>query len=103
MDNKSHIEMNGKLFVYNFISSGFGVIAMAIGLINTFWGNDPGFGIFIIVLSLIFFPPLSSLFTEKTGFRIRGIIKFLLALFILWAALGVGELFDKIELMQASF
>ena len=31
----------------------FGVIFFAIGFVNTFWGNDPGFGIFIILLSLL--------------------------------------------------
>jgi hypothetical protein len=37
-----------------------------------------------------------------TGFTIPGmvIIKILLGVFILWAALGVGELFDKIDLMM---
>jgi hypothetical protein len=77
----------------------FGVIAFAIGLVNLFWGNDPGFGIFIIVLSIIYFPPLTSIFTQKTGLSIPGFVKFLIAVFILWASLGVGELFDKLELM----
>ena len=37
-----------------------------------------------------------------TGFSIpgMGIVKILLGIFILWASLGVGELFDKIELMK---
>ncbi len=29
-----------------------------------------------------------------------GIVKILLGIFILWASFGVGELFDKIELMK---
>jgi hypothetical protein len=39
------------------------------------------------------------------GFSIprMGMIKILLGPFILWAALGVGELFDKIDLMMMDF
>jgi hypothetical protein len=40
---------------------------------------------------------------EKTNLSIPGIVKFLLGIFILWAALGVGELFGKIDLMMSSF
>jgi len=37
-----------------------------------------------------------------TGFSIPriGIVKILLGILILWASLGVGELFDKIDLMM---
>ena len=39
----------------------------------------------------------------KTGLSIPGIITIFLGIFILWAALGVGELFDKIDLMMMDF
>jgi hypothetical protein len=65
-----------------------------------FWGNDPFFGVFIVLLSLVYFPPANALLKKITGFSIHPIIKILLGIFILWAALGVGELFDKIELMK---
>ncbi|UOQ51172.1 hypothetical protein [Hymenobacter cellulosivorans] len=81
----------------------FGLVAVAIGAVNTFWGNDPGFGLFIMLLSLAFFPPVNTLIKIKTGFSIPVVAKWLLAFFILWASLGVGELFDKIDLMMASF
>ena len=81
----------------------FGLVALAIGVINTFWGNDPGFGLFIILLAFCFFPPVNVFLKEKTGFAIPRVAKWLLGFFILWASLGVGELFDKIELMMASF
>ena len=71
-----------------------------IALVNTFWGNDPGFGILILLLSLIYFPPVHSIFKKKTGISIPGILKVLLALFIIWASVGVGELFDKVDLMM---
>ncbi len=95
--------MNRKSNFWNTISWLFGLLFLAIGLVNTLWGNDMGFGIFIIVLSLIFFPPVESLIKKMFGFSIHFVIKILIGLFILWAALGVGELFDKISLMLKDF
>ncbi|MDI6048889.1 MAG: hypothetical protein Q8R22_11155 [Flavobacterium sp.] len=92
MDNKSN--------VWNIISWGFGIVVLVIGIINTFWGNDLGFGVFLIVLSVVYFPPTNVIFKKITGFSIPLVIKILLGLFIIWAALGVGELFNKIELMM---
>lgn len=94
MDNKS-------LFL-NIIGWLFGIVFLAIGVINMFWGNDPGFGVFILLLSLVYFLPVNDILKKMTGFSIpgMGIIKILLGVFILWAALGVGELFDKIDLMM---
>ncbi|MES2578664.1 MAG: hypothetical protein V4589_13705, partial [Bacteroidota bacterium] len=86
--------------VWNIISWGFGIVVLVIGIINTFWGNDQGFGVFLIVLSVVYFPPTNVIFKKITGFSIPLVIKILLGLFIIWAALGVGELFNKIELMM---
>ncbi|GAP70530.1 hypothetical protein BA6E_124345 [Bacteroidales bacterium 6E] len=77
----------------------FGVIFFVIGLINVFWGNDPGFGIFIVLASMAFMPPVNKVFTNMTGWKIPVYLKVLLGAFILWAALGVGELPDKIGMM----
>jgi hypothetical protein len=70
--------------------------------VNTFWGNDPGFGVFILLLSFVYFLPVNAILKKMSGFSIprMGIVKILLGIFILWASLGVGELFDKIELMK---
>ncbi|GGK70306.1 hypothetical protein ACD591_03965 [Rufibacter glacialis] len=82
------------------ISWFFGLLVAAVGLINTFWGNDPGFGIFLILLAFVYFPPANVMLKEKTGFAIPLFAKLLLGVFIIMAALGVGELFDKIDLMM---
>lgn len=99
---QGEISMNDGSFALNFISRIFGVLALGIGIVNTFWGNDPGFGVFIILLSCVYFLPVNAIIRNMTGFSIPGfrIVKILLALFIIWAALGVGELFDKIDLMM---
>ena len=80
----------------------FGITVMVIGLLNTFWGNDTGFGIFLILLAFVYFPPLNAFVKNIFGFTIPIVVKVLLGLFIIWAALGVGELFNKLELMTNS-
>lgn len=97
--------MTYKLNIGNLISYVFGVLFFAIGIVNTFWGNDTGFGIFILLLSFVYILPVNDLLKKMTGFRLpkMGLIKVVLGLFILWAAVGVGELFDKVDMMLASF
>ena len=102
MKNDSEVTIDTKSTALNLISWIWGIVFFAIGLVNTFWGNDAGFGIFIILLALVFVPPFTDRFTHITGFRIPLIVKILIGLFILWAALGVGELFDKIDMMFES-
>ena len=80
----------------------FWCIIFTIGLINTFWGNDPFFGVFLVVASFMYLPFLSSWFS-KTFFTIPKWFKIGLGIFMLWAALGVAELFDKIALMLDCF
>lgn len=94
--------MNHGSVTLNIISWIFGIIAFGIGVVNTFWRNDPGFGIFIILLSFIYFLPVNAILRKMTGFSIPGMrkVKILLGIFIIWAAMGVGELFDKIDLMM---
>lgn len=85
----------------------FGIAVFAAGVLNTFWGNDPEFGVFILLLSFVYFPPtsniLSALYKQVVGFSIPKIAKIVLSIFIVWATLGVGELFDKIDLMMQDF
>ncbi len=95
--------MNFKTLTFSILGWLVGALFLAIGLVNTFWGNDPFFGIFIMLASLVYFPPSISLFSNITRLSIPLFVKILLALFILWAALGVGELFDKIHLMLLDF
>jgi hypothetical protein len=103
MNSKSELMSDYKSTVGTIISWVFGFVFLLIGLINTFWGNDLGYGIFIILLSLIFFSPVSALVKRITGFNIPWFVKVLLGMFIIWTAMGVGELPAKIEMMLQSF
>lgn len=93
--------MTYKLNIATLISWIFGVLVLVIGLVNTFWGNDPGFGMFLLILSLVYILPANDLLKRFTGFTIpvMGWLKIGLGGFIVWASLGVGELFDKFELI----
>jgi hypothetical protein len=91
--------MTYKSVFFDVLSWIFGAAVLAIGLLNIFWGNDTGFGIFILLLSFIYFPPVNTIVRKRFGLGIPAIAKILLAALIIWAALGVGELFPKIELM----
>lgn len=90
--------------VLNIISWIFGVAVFAAGGVNLFWGNDPGLGVFLVLLSFVYFPPtdiiLNTLLKEKIGFSIPTIGKIVLGILIIWVTLGVGELANKIDLMR---
>lgn len=79
-----------------------GMVFMLIGFVNLFWGNDPFFGLGIVLFSgLYFMPVLQWIQSVNPQYWRIGLV--VLGVLIVWAALGVGELEDKIELMQASF
>ena len=103
MKNKSDPAINNPSIAGHIGGWLFGVIAMLIGIINLFWGNDPGYGIFIFLLSFAFFPPFNRFLKKISGISLPLIAKIVLALFIIWSAVGVGELFDKIEMMVNDF
>ncbi|OKL38471.1 hypothetical protein [Pontibacter flavimaris] len=100
-DYQGEVAKNDGATALTIISWLFGILFFAIGFVNTFWGNDPGFGIFILLLSLLYFLPVNVIIQRVLGFSIpkMWLVKILVGAFILWAAMGVGELFDKVELM----
>jgi hypothetical protein len=76
-------------------------IFLAIGVVNTFWGNDMALGIGLIILSVLYLPPITSYVQNKLGIVPPHWLKLLGVLFVLWVCLGVGELFLKIQLMRS--
>lgn len=95
--------MNAKLLAYTIFGWFFGFLFSAIAAINIFWGNDQEFGVFLLLLSLLFFPPFSNQLAKAVRFSLPPVVKILLGALILWASLGVGELLDKIEMMNDYF
>ena len=95
--------MNNPTLLENLAGWISGTAVLLIGLVNMFWGNDPGFGAFILMLSLVYFPPVNNMIREKTGLGIHWLAKVILGFLIVWVAMGVGELPDKIGLMMKNF
>jgi hypothetical protein len=87
-----------KRAVTTFLSWLFATVFSTIGLINSFVGNDPEFGVFIVLISLMYYPPIQQLFQKQIGFSIPKWTLIGVGLFVLWASLGVGELTDKIQM-----
>ncbi len=88
MDNKFNF-----WFVVNWI---FGILVFIDGLLNLFRGNDFGLGVFLIILSLLYFPLtnryINSLVNKRFNSSINYLLKIVLGIFIIWATLAVGAL-----------
>lgn len=69
----------------------FFLIFLALGLMNLIVVH-PVPGIFYILYSFIFLPPINTLLKKKTGLVFPLWIKVILALIILWGTLAVGDL-----------
>ncbi|MFW6015157.1 MAG: hypothetical protein ACOCRK_01820 [bacterium] len=84
--------MTNRLSFQNVISWIFGIAIFVDGLLNLFRGNDFSFGIFLIILSFIYFPPANTLIKKRFNFTIPVLAKILLAIFIIWVTLAVGAI-----------
>lgn len=80
-------------FVVNWL---FGILVFIDGLLNLFRENDFGFGVFLIILSLLYFSftnrYINSLINKKFSFSINYLLKIALGIFIIWATLVVGAI-----------
>ncbi len=79
-----------------------GLLFALIGLINVGWGNDQVYGLFIMLLAAVFLPPVRQQILIRTGKRVPVWLLAVTGLFIAWSSVGVGELFDKVDLMMAA-
>jgi hypothetical protein len=79
-----------------------GLLFALIGLINVGWGNDQVYGLFIMSLAAVFFPPVRQQIFIRTGKRVPVWLLVVTGLFIVWSSVGVGELFDKVDLIMAA-
>ncbi|MGZ8516735.1 MAG: hypothetical protein ACXWWD_05265 [Chitinophagaceae bacterium] len=46
---------------------------------------------------------MSRMIKNRIRFSVSPLLKIIIGVFIIWAAMGVGELFDKIDIMLADF
>jgi putative effector of murein hydrolase LrgA (UPF0299 family) len=61
--------MKIKSIIWDALGWVFGLLALAIGLVNVSWWNDLIFGVFICLLALVFVPQVNTLFKKITGIR----------------------------------
>lgn len=80
----------------NIISWIFGILFFIIGVLNVILVH-PVPGVFYILLSFIYPPPLNIILKKNFGFFIPFIIKIVLGLVILWGTLAVGDLVEIVE------
>lgn len=103
MNNRSELILEQKSFLENKLSWLFGLLVLTIGIINMFWGNDTGFGIYLALLSFVYFLRVTTMIKKWTGLPMPvALLKVILGVFIIWAAVGVGELFQKIEMIRGN-
>jgi len=79
--------MFGKL-----ISWFFGGLLLTVGILNIVFGNDADFGVFLLLLALLYFPPVTNYIKKQFGFTLPVWIKMVLAIFSIWANLAVGAI-----------
>ena len=53
-----------------------------------------------MLLAFVYFPPVTVFVRQRFGIAVPLIAKIALAIFIIWAAFGVGELFLKIDMIR---
>ena len=75
----------------------FGVLFFVIGVLNAFLVHLVP-GISYLILSFIYFPPISAIFKERFGLSIPFAVKVILGLVILWGTLAVGDLAEILGL-----
>lgn len=85
------------------LSLAVGIVLAALGFINLFWGNDPFFGLAIFAASGFYFFPIANEIRSLVEAKWWRWFLIILALLIVWAALGVGDLEGKLGLMQDAF
>ncbi|HER40615.1 MAG TPA: hypothetical protein ENO10_05290 [Salinimicrobium catena] len=83
--------MTGRFLVSAGISWFFTLVFLTLGVMNLILVH-PVPGIFYLLFSCIFLPPLTTFLKSRTGVSIPLWIKILLALIILWGTLAVGDL-----------
>ena len=69
----------------------FGLVFLIIGLLNIIY-IDLLTGIFYILLSFLYFPPIEVLTGQKLGFALPHWLKAIMWLLIMWGTLAVGDL-----------
>lgn len=80
----------------NIINWFFGLVVLTIGISNLLLVH-PVPGAVFTLLSLLYFPPVTTALQQRAGFTIPTVIKVILGIMIIWFTLGVSDLGDMID------
>ena len=92
-----------RCLVRELIVVAFGALFSAIGVVNTFWGNDPYYGLAVLTASFLFYLPLIDVVRARVSAQQGTALLVLMGAFIFWSSIGVGELLDKTAMMVEAF
>ncbi|MEP1033797.1 hypothetical protein [Ekhidna sp.] len=70
----------------------FGVLVLSLGIMNILRGNDPFFGVALLLASSVYFPPTYNLLKKLSGLSPHYMLRIILALLIIWVNLAVGAI-----------
>jgi hypothetical protein len=84
------------LMTLNIISWIFGLLVLTIGLSNLLLVH-PVPGAVFILLSLLYFPPVTAVLRQRAGLSVPTVVKIALGIVIIWFTLGVSDLGDIID------
>ena len=88
---------NRYIMASNIINWIFGAVFFVTGVLNVVLVH-PVPGIFYLLLSLVYFPPVSAFVKKKLGLAIPFWVKVALGLVVLWGTLAVGDLAEILGL-----
>lgn len=74
---------------------GFWFLVFVLAVLNGVFVH-PGVGIGLLVLSLIYVPPINDRLKESTGIVVPPIAKILLGMAIIWVAMVLTEVLDRV-------
>jgi hypothetical protein len=73
----------------------FGILFFTIGVLNVFLVH-PVPGVFYLLVSFAYFPPVNAILKERFGFTIPLVVRIILGLAIVWFTLGVSDLAEML-------
>lgn len=79
-----------------YMQYGLFALFVVLGVLNLFLIH-PVPGLFYMLLSLVYLPPLNRYFKAKLKFSFPTAIKLVVAFLVLWGTLGVGDLMELFE------
>jgi hypothetical protein len=74
----------------------FGLVVFSIGFLNLLFVH-PVPGNFFLLLSFLYFPPVSNYLQAQFGFTLPRWVQIVLGFLIVWFTLGVSDLGDMID------